>query len=252
MRLDSESFCAKCGLVQVNLVPEMIEYKPYKGPVDEDNLGRNGDYGNQYTPKNWKSPRNTENRPDYIGQGYHDRLMDTLSSNNTTIAQRNYEEKILKPRCIKEGFGSTYYKWWKIRRRRPPAKKENETKEETIYRKNAERDKKRIQRLNKNLRIGDSYINENQLPGWARIELRHILKQIPKKYTMTNIHSRLNTDKIIVGIVLYIMYRAGELDHPIFSKEVMNLTINELDIIFKNLDVCLDGFQVLYDDSSTY
>lgn len=247
----SERFCANCGLVQESYIPEMIQYQSYKGPSDEDNLGRNGDYGDSYTPKNWKKPRNKTNRPYYKGQIDHDRLIDTQSAKNKVISQFNYEKKILKPRVKKEGFGSESYSWWELRRRRPPKKRKNETEEQRIERQKAERDKKRIQRLNDNFTIADIYITENGLPGWVRRELKHILKQIPKKFSMTNIHSRLPTEKIIIGIVLYIMKRAGELDHPIF-KEALVLSIKELDTIFNNLNKLLDDSQVLYDDSSTY
>jgi hypothetical protein len=248
----SERFCSGCGLVEEQFMPEMIQHKAYKGPVDEDNLGRNGDYGQAYTKKNWKKPRNNQDRPHYTSkkQDRYDRLMDTLIE-DSPVAWYNYENKILKPILKKEGYGSKSLGWWELRRRRPPSKKKDETEEERTERQKAERDKKRIHRLNNRLMVADLYINENGLPRWVRQELKHILKQIPKKVTMTEIHSRLNSDKIIVGIVLYIMHRAGELNHPI-SKNTSDLTPKELDIIFENLDKILERCKALYDDSRTY
>lgn len=248
----NERFCPTCGLVQEQFMPEIIQYKSYKGPVDEDNLGRNKDYPGPYNKKNWKAPRNNQHRPTYnnIDQSRFDRLMDTLITNSPK-AWDTYEKKILKPKLKKEGFGSKSIAWWELRRRRPPSKKENETLEEKNERQKGERDKKRIQRLNDYFRIGDIYINDNELPKWVRSELKYILKQIPKKVTMTNVHSKLKAEKIIFGIILYIIIRAGELDHPILHKTTV-LTTKEKDIIFNNLDKVLKNCKCLYDDSSTY
>lgn len=249
----SESFCPQCGLVKESFKPEEIRYKAYLGPHDSDNLGRNATYGGEYSPKDWRKPRRESNRPDYEGRYYLDRLRDSLDTKSKSPIGpgSSIYNKELEIRVKMAGFGSIKYKWWDLKRRRPPRKNANETDHKKEERQSGERDKKRIQRLNKWLFFLQGYCNENQLPAWVYNEVTFILKKMPAKFSMNNIHSRLDHEKIIIGLVLYVIQRTFP-KHHLISDE-MDLTSAEFEIIKRNLAKLYNPDSMpLYDKRATY
>lgn len=231
----SERVCPECGLVTQSFSPEEIRYNAYHGPYDSDNLGRNTTYGDEYDPFDWRKPRRSSSRPNYEGRYYLDKLRDSLDTKNKLPFGPNNSRynKELEIRVKMAGYGSSSYKWWDLKRRRPPRKKENETPKETMERQTAERDKKRLQRVNKWFLFLRGYCNENELPRWVYDETMFILKKMPVKFSMNSLHSRLGYEKIIIGLVLYVIKRTFP-KHPLISNE-QGLTSAEFEIIRKNL-----------------